>query len=887
MKKILTILALLAICMLTVAAQGRIDNTPSYTIDSADVILNRGPIWRPSSPVFEEIGASGIYQSLSRIGKYASFASIGAHPDDDDSGMFAYLTKAEQVRVANVIANRGEGGQNAIGPELYQGLGVIRTGELLAARNIDGAEQYFLSAYDFGFSRSGDEALTFWNQENLIGDIVRFIRTFRPQVVLNHHGNEYVTVTGHGQHQGMGKIVPMAVAAAADPNAYPEQIKEGLLPWTVSRVFTRGEGNTIIDRGTFDPVIGRSYQQIGTEGRSYHRTQSMGNIQALGSSTANFKLQESVSPFTEDPKTFFDGIDTTLTGIADLTGDEEGKIPFLRVGLEKLNLESERILDSYNPKYPELIVADLDLMLSQFKTLHRQIWESKLSTVKKDYVMQALERKINETEQAMIKTSGVILEAFSAKSLYTAGDNVEVNFTVYAVGKTPVTVKKLAVHADKGDTVEKQVDAVIQNNAVIKESVKLTVDDRTPVSRIFWSTDGKVLTLEDSDPAMIIQPFRDYPLVGYAQVQIGSAIISLKQPVQNRIQNVVIGEERTYAAVVAPFSVAVNPKNIIVKASPSEQTIDLQISVTANKAAEVQLEVDTVAGIHIVLEQETLSFTTAQTSQIVNAKLVIPGNFKQGKYPVSVSITAEGEKYTDGYAAIHYPHVEKHYLYSSATSNLSIIDVDMAKDVRIGYVQYNDTIPEYLEQVGIKIDILSPEFMEMGNFDDYDTIVIGPLAYEFRSDLVNNNARLLDWVSRGGVLMVQYTRVKWNSLNVGPYPSTIGSLNRVTVEEAEITVLQPEHPIFNYPNKITTSDFEGWIQERGLYFFESWDEHYLPLLACQDPGFPLQKGGLMVAELGKGLWIYNAYAFFRQIPGAVPGGYRIFANILSLPASLK
>jgi LmbE family N-acetylglucosaminyl deacetylase len=888
MRKLLVLLASFLLAFLPLFAQGQPEaSAAAYNLERTDVTLNRGPIWRPASPIFEEIGASGIYQSLSKLGKFANFVSIGAHPDDDDSGMFAYLTKAEQIRVANLIANRGEGGQNAIGPELYQGLGVIRTGELLAARNIDGAEQYFLSAYDFGFSRTGEEALTFWNKENLIGDIVRFIRMYRPQVVLNHHGREYVTVTGHGQHQALGQIVPIAIDMAADPNAYPEQLTEGLLPWTVSRVFTRGEGDMIIERGSFDPVVGRSYQQIGIEGRSYHRTQSMGNIQELGSSTANFKLQESVDPFKEDPASFFDGLDTTLTGIADLSGNEEGKVPFLRAGLEKLNIETANILNSYNPKHPELIVENLDWVLNQLKGLHKQVWDSRLSEQAKSYVMDALQRKIGETEQAMVKTSGLILEVFTNKEVFTAGDEIKAAFNVYAVGKLPVTVVKVALKADQGDVVEKEIGSVIRDNAVAKDELTLKLDERTPVSRIFWSTNGKVVNLEDPDPAMILQPFRDYPVVGYAQVQIGSSIITIKQPVQNRIRNVVLGEERTNAAVLAPFSVAITPKSTIVKASAVEQTVDMQISITANKKADVQVGVEVPAGLKVVLETDSLSFKQAQTSQIVNAKLTIPANFEQGKYSISAYIIAEGKKYTDGYAAIQYPHVEKHYLYSPAVSNLSIIDVAMAEGVKVGYVQYNDTIPEYLAQVGIKTDILSPDFMTSGNFDDYDAIVIGPLAYEFRSDLVNNNARLLDWVSRGGVLMVQYTRTKWNTLNVGPYPSSIGSLSRVTVEEAEMTVLEPQHPIFQYPNKITSADFDGWVQERGLYFFDKWDERYKPLLSCQDPGFPVQQGGLMVAEYGKGLWIYNAYSFFRQIPGAVPGGYRIFANILSLPATLK
>ena len=860
--------------------------SPSMSNDMG-VSLNRGPIWRPSAPIFEEIGTAGIYQSLMKIPVVADFASIGAHPDDDDSGMFAYMTKGEQIRVANVISNRGEGGQNAIGPELYQGLGVIRTSELLAARNIDGAEQYFLSAYDFGFSKTGKEALTFWNSEKLIGDMVRFIRTFRPQVVLNHHGSEYDSVTGHGQHQGLGEIVPYAIAAAADPAKYPEQIAEGLLPWTVSKVYQRGTGEVVIDRGEFDPVIGRSYQQIGTEGRSFHRTQSMANVQNLGPSVTQYLMVDSTIDESLKGEFFFDGIDTTLPGIASLAGDMEILIPFLRPALTVLDSEISSIIEDYNPKHPELIVERLVGVLTELKTLNANVGKSLVSPVEKNYIQTILTRKISETEIAILKTTGIILEVFTPQEVYTAGDSVKADFSLYNVGKIPVKVLQFGLAADNGDVVDKAVDTVIVNNGICKDTLSLTIDERTPVSRIFWTVEDKNIAVSPEDEAIINKPFRDYPVIGYAKVQIGDEAIIIKNPAQYRYRDQVSGEERDATAVLAPYSIKMSPTNIIVNKANVAQKIDLLVTVTANRKGTVDLSFDKADGLQIVAEKSSLSFNTPQSTQQIKAVLEIPAGYDKGKYDIKAYIRDGNSVISSGYSEISYPHIENQYLYAPSESALSVMDVAMADGVKIGYVQYNDSIPEYLAQIGINVDILTPEMISGSDFSEYDTIVIGPLAYEFRDDLVKNNKKLLEWVSKGGVLIVQYTRTgKWNSLNVGPYPSTVGS-NRVTEEDAEMRILQPNNPIFNAPNKITDADFDGWVQERGLYFMNKWDSRFTPLLASNDIGESSQEGGLVIAEYGDGLWIYSAYAFFRQIPGAVPGGFRLFANMLSLPATRK
>lgn len=860
--------------------------------------IDSGPIWRPSSPIYEETGITGIYQSLLKLPVVASFASLGAHPDDDDSGLLAYVSRGEYARTANVVSTRGDGGQNAIGPELYQGLGVVRTGELLAARRLDGAEQYFTRAFDFGFSKTLEEALGFWGEEIILEDYVRFIRTWRPDVILNHHGSEYETVTGHGQHQATGYIVPKAIELAADPTAFPEMIEEGLLPWKAQKVYIRGTGAGIaqleIDRGQYDPILGRSYQEIGSESRSYHRTQTMGRLQEIGKSATKFTLKYSAVEFAAKEASFFDGLDTSIAGIARHIGEEEYKVPLLKNDLLAAQQLIEKAITIFDPIRPENVVPSLVLALGHFRQIKTSVLESRLSDDKQNYVVFYLDQKIDELQETIAKATGLKLEVFSSEDVYIPGETMAA--TINVINRSPLPATLAQVGLISGQTSLATEAAVgLGYNEVFSQKLSFVVPENTPTSMVFWrlepgtpGSQGQLL-VNSADIRIVNAPFRPYPIVGFAEVIVGGQKINLTQPAQYRIRDTVTGEFRDPTAVVEPISVSITPGMRALTQKDEDQIVQFAVRIVNNKAVDRDISVELQASelLQVEPKKQIVHLSSKGESQTVEFVVTVPAGIPNEEYIIQAVVNDNGKVYTDGYQTIKYPHVERHHLYSPARSSIVLFDLEIAPDITIGYIMGpGDGIPQALAQVGINVVLLDEGSLDTVDLNKFDTIVTAPFAYEFRKDLVASNKRLLEWVENGGVLIVQYNRTPWNNLNVSPYPTRILG-DRVTDEHAQIDILVPDHPIFNYPNKITNQDFEGWHQERGLYFLGQWDERYVPLLASNDPGEQPQLGGLVWTPYGKGGWLYNAYAFFRQIPGGVPGGYRLFSNMLSLPAALN
>lgn len=860
--------------------------------------IDSGPIWRPSSPLHEETGAAGVYQSLLKLPMVGSFASIGAHPDDDDSGLLAYVSRSEHARTANTVSTRGDGGQNAIGPELYQGLGVVRTEELLAARRLDGAEQYFTRAFDFGYSKTFEETIGFWGEETILEDLVRFIRAWRPDVILNHHGMEYQNVSGHGHHQATGYILPQAIELAADPNAFPELIAEGLLPWETQKVYLRGAVNGVahleVDRGEYDPILGRSYDEIGAESRSYHRTQTMGRLQNVGQSRTKFYLDSSTVGYRETETSFFDGLDTTISGIARHAGDEEHNVPFLGEDLLAVEKQVNKAIAVFNPLHPEMVVPHLTQVLADFREIKNDVLTSSLSEAKQDYIVFYLDQKIEETQETIIKAAGLKLEVFSDEELYIPGETMTASVNIINRSDLPITLDEIGLYSGETSVV-KAVEHALPYNVVLSEKMGLTLPLDTPTSRIFWKleegTPGSLgsLIVDPSEYGLINEPFRPHPVSGFATVTIGGEEVSLVQPSQYRITDTATGEFRSSTAVVEPISVQMTPANQVVTQSSEAQTVEFTVRVTNNKSTARDVTVELVTSELMIVkdQQQTISFSEKGETRSLQFAVTIPADIPSEAYRVQAVVRDGNQSYTEGYQTINYPHIDRHHLYSSATSSIVLFDLAVERDLTIGYIMGpDDGIPVALAQVGINVVMLEEGRLDTVDLSQFDTIVTARFAYEYRDDLVANNARLLEWVEDGGVLIVQYNRGAWNNLNVSPYPTVINR-DRVSDERAKIDILVPDHPIFNYPNKITEEDFAGWHQERGLYFLGEWDDRYIPLMASNDPGEDPQLGGMVWTPYGEGGWLYTGYAFFRQVPGGVPGGLRLFSNMLSLPAYLK
>ncbi|HZS05534.1 MAG TPA: PIG-L family deacetylase [Blastocatellia bacterium] len=848
-------------------------------------------------PAPEDRGASGLGLALRRLQTIASLLHTAAHPDDESTDLLAYLARAKGARVAYLALNRGEGGQNGIGPELGESLGVLRTEELLASRKLDGAEQYFSRAYDFGFTRSAEETLKKWNKEEILGDMVRVIRTFRPLVVAN--GFSGTPRDGHGQHQVAGMLAPEAVRAAADPNRYPEQIREGLRPWQVlkfyQRVFNQGGGSVAtFDVGQFDPVLGRSPAELASEGRSKHRSQDFGAIQMRGSSVRSWLRQESKVPAPDRETSLFDGIDVSITGIAQFAGSG---VERLTPSLTKIKEIASQAMAEYRVEDPEKIAPKLAEGLRGVRTLRGQL--SGLDDEARVNVDTLLSRKEWEFADALAKAHGVIVDALSNAEIAAPGESIEVTANVYvgtrgnlqAAPQIKVAApdnwrsEPLAIAEPEQNTPSPFFRGRERTTATSKYRVTIPADE--PPSQPYWLARARTKDQFDWDGTMpVTLPFAPPRLAAKAELTLSGERVTITQPVEYRFADKTFGEIRREFKVAPALTVTMHPTLLVIPQGGVSRTREIAVEITNNALHAVKGSVKLVVpqGWRVEGGNQPLAFTR-QGERAARVFHVTPPAGATGNFQLKAVAESGGQEYASGYTTIAYPHIETHFVYRPAEVRTELFDVKVAPGLNVGYVMGSgDDVPAALEQLGVKVKLIGGSELASGDLSVYDTIILGIRVYEVNEDVVANNKRLLDYVSNGGTLIVQYNKGEFSRGNFAPYPVKMDNNGlRVTDEEAPVKVLAPDHPLFNYPNRITEEDWKGWVQERGLYFLSEWDEKYTPLLASSDaPGKPLN-GGQLIAQYGKGNYIYTGYAWFRQLPAGVPGAYRMFANLISLP----
>ncbi|MDE2793662.1 MAG: PIG-L family deacetylase [Gemmatimonadota bacterium] len=846
---------------------------------------------------------------------------IAAHPDDEDTSLLATLARGMGAETAYLSLSRGEGGQNFIGPRLHEGLGVIRTGELVAARALDGGEQYFTRAFDFGYSKTLDETLEFWPLEEVLRDVVFVVRKFRPHVIVSVFSG--TRRDGHGQHQLAGVAATEAFAAAGDPDRFPELAAAGVTPWAPSKLyrsvrFYPGEATLSIPSGDFDPVLGRSHFQLAMESRSRHRSQEMGSGQAMGPRTSSLRLEASVVDGIEDGG-IFAGVDTTLFGQlgpplpAGWPADTEERL----AGYRRALAAAERGLSGARP---DGAVAGL---VEAARILRGLLAESPDGEGK-----HVLEGRLAQVSEAVLAAAGVVTEVRVGRDLLTPGESVVVDVTVWNGGRAGLTGVDPALLLPAGweasrteesaqassrsrffraPTVGTPADGRIAAGEVGRWSWRVTVPpDARPSAPYYLAEERDGAMYEWPDYAGLwALPFDPAPVRAGIALEVDGVAMRVERDGEFIGVDRGIGEYRRAVLVAPAIDVAVDPPWMVwPSGARAAREIGVVLTNTSATARSGSLRLEVADGWSV----EPASVSFALEPDGANGSFVFmvtpPRDRFEGESVIravasSVSEPSGGpetarDRFPDRFEVesvtetdiIDYPHIPRAMMVREAAVRISVVPVTADTGLSVGYIMGSgDDGAAVLRQIGMEVDELGPQVVRAGDFADYDVLVLGIRAYETRPDLVAANEAVLDFARGGGTVIVQYNKYEFPAGGFAPYPVTINRPHdRVTDETAPVTLLAPESPVFAGPNRIGDADFEGWVQERGLYFLGDWDEQYTAVMEMADPGEEPKRGGLLVARVGEGLYVYTGLAFFRQFPAGVAGAYRLFANLVSLRA---
>lgn len=847
-----------------------------------------------SQPLPQDQGPAGLSQQLKKLRTTAHLLQTTAHPDDEDGGMLTLETRGQGVETMLLTLTRGEGGQNRMGSGLFDALGSLRTLELLAADRYYGVEQRFSHVADFGFSKTPQETLDKWGgRDTALSDIVRVIRIFRPDVLVSRFSG--TSADGHGHHQASGLLTIEAFRAAADPKRFPEQIAAGLEPWQAKKLYigvlpwdTTSDYTLALDKGQSDPNLGMSYQQFAMQGLRHQLSQGAGQWNLPpGPHISKYKLVDSTLDRKlaagEREQSFFDGIDTTLPGLAARLGAEEEKVPWLRAELTAVDGEIAKASAGPQAAEPLLRAA------KRLKDTIARVRGSELGRLSKDDLIARLQEKVVEANEAARLALGLQLVATIDRkgSPDTAGIVVpgeQFSLTVRLDGdKPPVRVHAVSVAAatSGGWKIAHVPASSMQFRIMVPTDAEYTrpyFHRRSESDPVYQVDDTKYATLPMTPPPLLVKA--EYEIDG----QIGELTTT---PVEQ-----FVSEGQTLSrpiAVLPAASVIVDPATRVMPESqrtPVEVLVKVRANAEAINDAVLQLRVPDGWQAEPVSHPVTLEHRGEEHTYRF---FLVRVDGHVGPAELRAILDDNHKLYEQGVSMVTRDDLGTAYYYQPAQQRISVVNVKVLPSQVVGYIMgAGDDIPGVLKDLGIDLHMITPEELASGNLAKYSTIVLGIRAYDVREDVRKQNPRLLEYVKNGGTLIVQYnTDVKqFNEGNFTPYPAELGR-DRVTVEQSPVAILEPKEDIFDYPNLITPRDFDGWVQERGLYFMHSWDQRYLPLLESHDPGEPELKGGLLQTSYGKGWYIYCGYAFFRQLPSGVPGAVRLFVNLITAPNEWK
>jgi LmbE family N-acetylglucosaminyl deacetylase len=808
-----------------------------------------------STPAAEPPPDSAILQELRSFREMGSVLYIAAHPDDENTQLIAYFARGRDYRTAYLSVTRGDGGQNVLGPEFGEKLGVARTQELLAARRLDGGRQFFTRAIDFGFSKDYRETLSIWDKQQVLSDMVRVIREFRPDVLITRFSPQPGNT--HGHHTASAVLAVEAFKLSGDPKAFPEQLGD-LTPWQPKRLllnaggFGRGGGGTNnasalqFDIGGNDPVLGISFSELAARSRSMHKTQGFGNFGGFGNRAArpeSFQLLDG-EPATKD---ILDGVDTTW-----------GRVP----GGAEIGKLADEAIAQFNPQDPAASVPALLTLRSRLTAL---------ST--KDSVVIEKRAQLDRILQACL---GLDVETVIPQAEVVPGEVLELHHSV--IVRSSIPVRWLAVrYPDIKREIKKAIELRAKESSTRDSSEMLPAN--TPLTQPYWlREEGTPGMFRVDDPSLIGRPENPptFPVEQVFDVG-GQTLVIPDEPVQVTADSTK-GETRRRLDVIPPVSLSFGSEVALFSPGASHP-VEVQVTAfRANKAGTLRLNMP--EGWKVA--PATQSFHLAAVGDHVRVKFTVTAPAQSVTAKIIANAEIGGVRYQNDRVEIRYAHIPLQLLQPPAA--LKAVSLDLAiRGQAVGYLPgAGDSVAENLRQMGYTVTTLTDVDLIPERLHNLDAVVIGVRAFNVRTNLDSQLPALFAFVEAGGTVVAQYNRPE-NSrrLKLAPFDLRL-SQERVTDETAPVTFLAPDHPVLNTPNKITNADFEGWIQERGVYFPNEWDEHFTPILACSDHGEAPLKGGLLVAKYGKGYFVYTGLAFFRQLPAGVPGAYRLFANLVSL-----
>jgi len=797
--------------------------------------------------------ASAILQELRSFREMGRVLYIAAHPDDENTRLIAYLSRGRGYRTGYLSLTRGDGGQNLIGPELGEELGVVRTQELLAARRIDGGQQFFTRAIDFGFSKDYRQTFRIWDRNQVLADVVRTIRGFRPDVLITR----FSTVPGgtHGHHTASAILAVEAFKLAGDTNAFPEQLGE-LKPWQPRRVlwngFPRGFGrgpdsgtNTPdlqIDIGGYNPVLGESYGEIAARSRSMHKTQGFGSVGTRGTANESFQLLDG-EPVTKD---IMDGVDTTW-----------GRVP----GGAEIGRLTDEIIAQFNPQNPATSVPALLTL------------RSRLAVLPTDSVVAEKRRQLDHILQGCL---GLYVETVIPLAEAVPGEMLRMHHTAMVRADFPVHWTAVRYPAG-GDELGTTAD-LKPNQGVTHESLRMLPTTTTFTQPYWLREEGTVGMFRVDDPSLIGRPENPpaFPVQFVFEVG-GQTLVIPDEPVQV-VGDRVRGEIRQRLEVTPPVFLNF-PDDLELFAPGTARPVVVEVT-SARAGATGTLHLDVPVSWKATPAMYSFYLTNYNENARFTFTITAPTNTTTARILATAEI--DGKSYHNRRVEIRHDHIPPLLLQPPA--RLKALSIDLAiRGHQVGYLPgAGDSVAESLQRMGYAVTFLTGADLTVNHLRSFDAVVIGIRAFNTRTDLAENLSGLFAYVEAGGNVIVQYnTSDGLQTTPLAPYNLKI-SHDRVTDETAPVTILVPDHPVFTTPNRIVPSDFDGWVQERGLYFASEWDAHFTPLLACNDPGESSKTGSLLVAHYGRGYFVYTGLSWFRQLPEGVPGAYRLFANLISL-----